>query len=91
MTMRAVLELTTRNKPQPSTMGKQRKLKVFAEDLGRNVDRQLQPIERFHESSPAAASRWVQEPAFSCKVAEPPWIAVPLSLSPGSGNDHNLL
>ena len=90
MTVRAVLELSSWDESEAAAMGQQRKLKVFAEDLSRNVDRQSQPIERFHKSSPTSASERIKEPAFACQVAEPPWIAVVFGRSFGRRYNDDL-
>ena len=72
-------------------MREQRQLQVFAEDLGRNADRQSLPVELFDQGCAASAAGRIQEPAFAGKLAQPPRFTIALFRRTGRSNDDNLL
>jgi len=88
--MRTVFELAAGHQAQAAALGEQRKLKVFTEDFCRDVDGELQPIERLHQRGAASASRWIQKPVLVGQIAQAPRASAGLGRHSGCGNDNDL-
>ena len=70
--MRAVFELAPGHQTQAAALGEQRQLKVFTKNFRRDVERELQPVERLHQRGAASASRRIEKPVLVGEIAQPP-------------------
>ena len=86
-----VLEQAARHEAQSPAAAYERQLKIFAENLGCDLDRHLKAIERLYKSRSAPAARRVQEPVLACKITEALWAAVGPGRRLGSRYDDDFL